>query len=305
MKKQALAVLCIISAGIIAGCGGSGGSTSASATTPGSTTTSISGKVADGYLVGATVFLDKNKNYQLDAGEPSAITDSNGAYTLTIDPADVGKFPIVAIATQGVTIDMDYPNTPVTSSYVLSMHAGAVTPTTGGVSGTVSNFISPMSSQLREMMETGNYATMQDAMSALRTKLGLSAEIGMMDDYIAANNTTMHTAAQNMAGLMGSQMALVLSTNGSTTTVDVNRYRGMMGTIFSNIPSIMGSGPNTQTAMTNLSGNMMTNLPNITPGQPFRNMSTAFRGGMMGGTTTSTSAGTATGSTTMAGGMMR
>jgi hypothetical protein len=303
MKKQALAVLCIISAGIIAGCGG-GGNTSVSATTPGSTTTSISGKVADGYLVGATVFLDKNKNYQLDAGEPSAITDSNGAYSLTIDPADVGKYPIVALATTGVTIDKDT-NLPVTSTYVLSMHAVAVTPTTGGVSGTVSNFISPMSSQLREMMETGNYATMQDAMSALRTKLGLPAGIGMMDDYIAANNTAMHTAAQNMAGLMGSQMALVLSTNGSTTTVDVNRYRGMMGTIFSNIPSIMGSGPNTQAAMTNLSGTMMTNLPNIAPGQPFRNMSTAFRGGMMGGTTTSASAGTAAGSTTAAGGMMR
>lgn len=291
MKKKALAAICVISVGIIAGCGGGGGGTTGSATTPGSTTASITGKVADGYLVNATVFLDKNNNYQLDAGEPSAITDSTGAYSLAIDPADVGKYPIVALATKGVTIDKDT-NLPVTSTYVLSMPATAM-------SGTVnSNFISPMSSQLREMMETGNYATMQDAMSALRTKLGLPAGIGMMDDYIAANNTTMHTAAQNMAGLMGSQMALVLSTNGSTTTVDVNRYRGMMGTIFSNIPSIMGSGPNTQTAITNLSGNMMTNLLNIIPGQPFRNMSTAFRGGMMGGTTPSTIGGGMMGGTT-------
>jgi len=305
MKKQALvAVLTIISAGIIAGCGGGGGGT-----TVDSSTTSIAGKVADGYLVDATVFLDKNRNYQLDAGEPSDITDSNGAYLLTIDPADVGKYPIVAIATKGVTIDKDT-NLPVTSTYVLSMHAVAVTSNTGGVSGTVSNFISPMSSQLRELMETGNYATMQDAMSALRTKLGLPAGIDMMDDYIAAHNTTMHTAAQNMAGLMGSQMALVLSTNGPTTTVDVNRYRGMMGAIYSNIPSIMGTGPTTQTAMTNLMGTMMTNLPNITPGQPPQNTSTAFQGGMMwgttggtmGGTTTPTSTGVGMGTST--GGMM-
>jgi len=275
MKKQATALLCIVAAGIIAGCGSSGSGT-------GNSAASISGKVADGYLVNATVFLDKNRNYQLDAGEPSAITDSNGAYSLTVDPADVARFPIVAIATQGVTIDKDT-NSPVTNTYVLSMHAVSVTSTTGGISGTVSNFISPISSQLRELMETGKYATIQDAMNDLRTRLGLPAGMGMMDDYIATNNTSMHTAARNMATLMGSQMALVCSTNGSGTTVDVNRYRGMMGTIFSNMSSIRGSGPDTQTAMTNMMGTMMTNLSGITPGQPYRNMSTAFRGGMMGG----------------------
>ena len=275
MTKRILAVLSIISAGIIAGCGNIGSGTMTSAT-------AISGKVADGYLVNATVFLDKNLNYQPDVGEPSVITDSNGAYSLNIAPADAGRYPIVAIATKGVTIDKDT-NLPVANTYVLSMHAVAVTSGTGGVSGTVSNFISPMSSQLRELMETGKYATIQDAMNDLRTRLGLPAGMGMMDDYIAANNTAMHTAARNMAALMGSQMALVHSPSGSATTVDINRYRGMMGTIFSNISSVRGSGPDTQTAITNLTGNMMTNLPNIPPGQPFRNMSTAFRGGMMGG----------------------
>ncbi|MEI6704415.1 MAG: hypothetical protein WCL71_12925 [Deltaproteobacteria bacterium] len=287
MKKQTLAVITIISAGIIAGCGGSGTSsgTSASASNPASSslTTSISGKVADGYLVGATVFMDKNVNYQLDSGEPTATTDQNGAYTLKVDPADVGKYPIVAIATKGVTIDKDT-GTSVPNSYVLSIHAVSVTQSaSGSVTGSVSNFISPMSTQLREMMETGKYGTIQQAMTDLGARLGMSAGIDMMDDYIAANNTTMHTAAQNMAGLMGSQMGQVISNSGSSTTVDVNRYRGMMGTIFSNISSVKGSGPNTQTMMSNLAGTMMTNLSNIKPGTPYRNMSTAFRGGMMGG----------------------
>ena len=92
----------------------------------------------------------------------------------------------------------------------------------------------------------------------------------------------MHTASRNMASLMGSQMSQVLSTNGSTTSVDVNRYRGMMGTIFSNMSSIRGSGTNAQSVMTNLAGTMMANLPSIPAGQPYRNMSTSFRGGMMG-----------------------
>ncbi|TSK09176.1 MAG: hypothetical protein FPO08_07750 [Geobacter sp.] len=268
MKKAIYFATASLVFGLVAGCGGGNGSgTSAGATT-------LTGAVADGYLVGATVFLDKNGNYQLDQGEPSAITDQNGAYSLPVDPADVGRYPIVAMVTKNVTIDKDT-GTPVSSSYVISMPATAVS---GALN---SNFVSPMSSQLREMMETGKYATMQQAMSALSTKLGLPAGTNVLTDYMATNNQVMHTAAQNMASLMGSQMGQIITTSGSTSTVDVNRYRGMMGAVFSNISSIKGA--NSQSAMSTLMDSMMTNLPNITPGQPYRNMSTAFRGGMMGG----------------------
>lgn len=200
MRKLIL-IAGLLSIGIIAGCGSSGTNTPA---------TSISGKVADGYLVGATVFLDKNGNYQLDSGESSATTDLNGGYTLMVDSADAGMYPIVAIAIKGVTIDKDS-GTAVQNSYVLSMPASAV-------SGTVSsNFISPMSSQLREMMETGKYAT--------------------------------------------------------------------MGMIFSNMSSIKGSTPNAQPAMSDLMVTMTTalsDMPMTSTDQPFRNMSSAFREGMMG-----------------------
>ena len=275
MNKQILTALTIISAGIIAGCGSSGDMSSAM-NPQGVAKAAVTGKVADGYLVGATVFLDKNGNYQLDAGESSATTDVNGAYTLNIAAADVGKYPILAIATKGVTIDKDT-NTAVASTYILSMPAAAVSDTVSN------NFISPMSTQLREMMETGTYSSMQDAMSALSTRLGLPSGTNIMTDYMATNNSSMHTAAQNMARLMGSQMSQVFNASGTSSTVDVNRYRGMMGSIFSNISSIKGTGSNSQTAITNLMGSMMTGLNGITPGQPFRNMSTAFRGGIIGG----------------------
>jgi hypothetical protein len=267
MTKKISAVAVILVAGIIAGCGSGGGSTQ-------SVASSVTGKVADGYLVGATVFLDKNGNYQLDAGEPSATTDANGAYILNIDSADLGRYPIVALATKGVTIDKDAGAT-VANSYVLSLPKDSV-------SGTVSNFISPMSSQLREMMETGKYATVQQAMEALRLKLGMPG-IDMLSDYMAANNTSMHTAAQNMASLMGSQMPQIFLSSGSGTAIDVNRYRGMMGTIFSNMSSLRGT--NSQTAMTSLMGSMtsaLSNMPMMSSGQTYINMSTAFRGGMMG-----------------------
>jgi len=268
MKRQLLAAASLIIVGLVAGCGGS------STTPSNSSTSAITGKVADGYLVGASVFLDKNGNYQLDTGEPSTTTDGNGAYTLTVDAADVGRYHIVALAIQGVTVDKDT-NQAVANSYLLSLPKYSV-------SGTVSsNFISPMSSQLREMMETGNYATIQQAMEDLRAKLGMPAGTNMAADYISGGNQQMHTAAQNIATLMGGQMPQVFGTHSSATSVDVNRYRGMMGAIFSNISSIRGT--NAQTSMTDLMSTITSQVGNIEPGQPFRNMSTSFRGGMMGG----------------------
>lgn len=269
-KSMVTLAAAALSAGLIAGCGAGSSKTTSSAT--------IAGAVADGYLVGATVFLDKNGNYRLDDGEPSAVTDANGAYTLAVDPADLGKYPIVALATQGVTVDKDT-GLALTSSYVLSLPKQSV-------SGTVSsNFISPMSSSVREMMETGNY-TMQQAMDQLRTQLGLASGTDIMANYMNlpndANYQAMHSAARNMASLMGSQMGQIMANGGTGTTVDVNRYRGMMGTIFSNMSSLRGTGSNPQSTMSNLMTTMTSTVATIPAGQPFRNMSTSFRGGMMG-----------------------
>jgi hypothetical protein len=275
IRSWRLIIASVISAAIITGCGS--GSTTAGVGTGGTGTlvASLSGTVADGYLVNATVFLDKNGNYQLDASEPATTTDGNGAYKLNIDSADVGKYPIVALVIKGVTIDRDT-NQAVTNSYVLSMPKDIV-------SGSVSNFISPISSQLREMLETGKYSTVQQAADALRTKMGLPAGTDVMANYLATNNTALHYTAQNMATLMGNQMGLVLGTTGSTTTVDINRYRVMMGTIFTNMSIVTGS--NNHNDMTNLHNTittMLSNMPPMSGGQPFRNMSTAYWG-MNGG----------------------
>ena len=113
----------------------------------------------------------------------------------------------------------------------------------------------------------------------------------------------MHAAARNMATLMGSQMGQVLATNGSTTTVDVGRYQGMMVSIFKNMSTIKGSNPNSP-AMTNMAGTMTTTLQGTSWGLPFRNISTSIRG-MMGRSGSSTIGGMMGGAgLTAAGGMM-
>ena len=266
----ALYISCI---GIFSGCSGDGTIAGVGSGGTGSLLASISGKVADGYLVNATVFLDKNGNYRLDAGEPATVTDSNGAYKLSVDVADVGKYPIVAQAIKDVTIDKDTDRT-VAGSFVLSIPKESV-------SGTVSNnFISPITSQIRELLETGLYTTMQQAADSLRSRMELPAGTDLMSDFVAENNPAMHTVARNIATIMGNQMDNVIGASGAATTVDVNRYRGMMGTIFSNMASV-----NSQGGVSTINGVLTTVLPQISPtltGQPYKNMSTAFKGSMGG-----------------------
>lgn len=55
---------------------------SSDSSAPAATTPTAQGTVIDGYLSGATVFIDVNGNGQLDAGEPNTTTDAQGNYTL-------------------------------------------------------------------------------------------------------------------------------------------------------------------------------------------------------------------------------
>jgi len=50
--------------------------------------TSISGTVIDGYLAGATVYLDFNDNGRRNAGEPTAVTDKDGNFSTARDGTD-------------------------------------------------------------------------------------------------------------------------------------------------------------------------------------------------------------------------
>ena len=72
----------------LAGCGGGGGGDSApppvvNPPAPQPTTTTLSGVVVDGYVSGATVYLDLNNNNSQDTGEPSATTGAGGQFTLS------------------------------------------------------------------------------------------------------------------------------------------------------------------------------------------------------------------------------
>lgn len=263
MKRKlfAAAVLTAALAGALTGCGGSGTTAAPVA---------VSGIVADGYLVGAEVFLDKNNNYQWDEGEPKAMTGAGGTYTLTIAAGDMGKYPVVVHAKAGSTVDEDTKLT-VSSDYVMSAPAAA-----GG-------FVSPMSTLVRGKMEANPGMTMAQAMIQLRNQLNLPAGMDMLADYVAGSQSgpykgqyqSMHQVAQQMAGLMAAgQSSLVL--NG--TVVNKRLYRVMMGLIDQNLPQIannafQGMGMDS-TFMTGMRSTMQTTLQSMSTTGGFGNYST-------------------------------
>lgn len=104
MNKKSIACL-FFSATVISGCGGGSGD---SASSTGELATA-SGKVIDGYISGATVFLDLNFNGVLDAGEPQTVSGDFGDYTLDLSPEDrecLGYAPLVVDVPAGA-IDED------------------------------------------------------------------------------------------------------------------------------------------------------------------------------------------------------
>lgn len=263
MKKHIVQIAAVLAVGLVAGCGASG---STSQTAP------VSGVVADGYLNKAEVFLDMNNNYRWDAGEPKTTTGSGGVYSMMVPVADAARYPVVARAIAGTTIDEDT-NSVVAAGYVMSAPAGAP------------GFVSPMSSLVREKMAANPGMTLDTAVTQLRIQLNMPAGINMMGDYVvgsqggtaAAGYQAMRTTAQQMAGLAAGQEALVM--DGSS--VNVSRYRSMMGTIDANMASIgsnaTGGLDMNSAFMTGMRNQMQSQLAAMPMAGGFMNFSGMFR----------------------------
>ncbi len=194
MKKKLLVSVIASTLGLTA-CGGEGGGGSSSSV--GASSVTISGKVADGYLVGATVCLDINENKVCDAGEPTATTTAGGAYTLEVDDPN---YPIVA-EVGASTIDEDT-SVAVGAAYVLSAPAGKP------------GFVSPLTTMVHSVLEGNPTLSADDAEAVVKSDLGYTADssVALFEDYVAAENDTgnadsaeyerLHKIAQVVAEVM-------------------------------------------------------------------------------------------------------
>ena len=126
---------------LLAGCGG-GNSKSDVSDARGNKykgeTTTVTGKVIDGYLEKALVCVDVNENGRCDKTDPQSKTDSQGIYTIKLPEILEGReFSLLAFAVPNKTIDADRPNQPIEKGYSLSAPWGSrvITPFTSMVVG--------------------------------------------------------------------------------------------------------------------------------------------------------------------------
>ena len=130
----------------------------------------VLGRVIDGELIYATVFLDLNRNRLLDSNEPKAKTDKNGEYTLTVS-AEVKEHenylnnsaPLVSIGGFDKKSKKEFIGT-----------------FTAPFSEDNPN-ITPMTTLINEMLEADENQTLEDVKSTLARGLGISAENLMKD----------------------------------------------------------------------------------------------------------------------------
>ena len=181
---------------LIAGCSGGGGSGAAS-------TTSVSGVVQDGYLSGVTVCLDKNSNTVCDAGEPYAVTDASGVYSISgVTASDVAAYPLVA-QVPASAVDSDNPASAVGQAYVLTTPAGQTV-------------INPITSILHQLILDNPASSVQQVIAQLKTDLQISSAVSapnLFADYIAdaassASATSgVSATVHNFAKLVASSLA--------------------------------------------------------------------------------------------------
>ena len=178
LKNLTLLSLALSSGFWFSGCGG-GETTTPTETT---STTTLSGTVADGYLVGAKVCVDKNYNDVCDANEPTTITDSSGHYSFTLTEMAPAELPLIVEANAS-TIDLDT-NQPISQEWHFKAIPG-------------STFISPLSTLVMNEMELNATLSLTQAMNNLQNELGLDVNASV--DYIAENKTQAHNTAKIIA----------------------------------------------------------------------------------------------------------
>ncbi len=175
MMKKIKTSIAIVGLSVLSACGG-GGKASGDSRVSASDSQIVAGYAMDGYLQRATAFLDLNNNGQLDSGEPSAATDSDGKFSFTATSADLVKAPVVVMAVAGITIDNDT-NATVDLSYSMTSPIGK------------NNVISPITTLIAAKISAGMGA--DQALAAVKEDLGYGANdsIDLYKDYISEKKT--------------------------------------------------------------------------------------------------------------------
>jgi len=218
----------------LSACGGGGGGDSPSlppvvTPTPAAGAV-VSGVVVDGYLTGATVFLDANNNGVLDTGEVSATTDANGKYSLPTSStagALTGAHLLVSHGTDSAT------GTPFTHSMtaLVSDPNQAVQP------------ITPLSTVVAAMVSSGASSSAAAASAQLAQVLGLSSPADLNVDPLTLVLSS-PTLLQKMVAIQQAVQMLASadqSSTESTTGPSMGRAAAALGAVIVQQAAVMAT----------------------------------------------------------------
>ena len=177
--KTKLSMLILASIAIsLTACGGGGGGGSS----PSAAANTLTGVAVDGYLQGATVFLDINRNGLADAGEPVTSTDLSGRYALDYSAVTGSVSGLPIVVTGGVDSDTGFAFAGKLSAPVESVSQAQV--------------VTPMTTLVDTMVSQGLAADVPAAKQKVANALGLSVDQLATDPVAAiANNPGIYTTA--------------------------------------------------------------------------------------------------------------
>jgi Ca2+-binding RTX toxin-like protein len=178
-------------------------------------TLSETGVVVDGYIAGANLFFDANKNGVLDGNEPSTTTDSNGEYKLDI------PFETFDINTNG-ELDPEEGHLVATGGTDTSTGLPLETPVTAPADATV---VTLLTSLVADLMDGG--IEIDRAQSLVKSSLAIPAEVDLINlDPIKATNNNQPGGVQVLSEMVKvqnliTQTAALIDGASSAATKDI------------------------------------------------------------------------------------
>lgn len=197
--------------------GGGGGGAAASSAVVAAVPVTIGGKVADGYVRGAKIYIDENGNGIADTAEDTGVvTDATGGFSLTTTK----KGPIIAVG--GVNIDTGIANT-----LVLKAPSG-------------SSIINPVTTMIQGYVASHPGATAETAETAIQNSLGLpNVDLLTYDPLSAADANSV--AVQRTLAQLASILTLAASDPKGGTATDADKL-ATMDAVIANLLKAVGDG---------------------------------------------------------------
>ncbi len=166
------------------GCGSSGGSDSTSSSSTTEETRTLSGKVIDGYISGATVCIDENNNSICDANELKTMTDNNGSYSFNKVPA--GVYQIIASGGKDIVTGADFNTTLLSIVEVKDKNVSDL-------------MVTPVSTLVTKEYLTNKTAGIKTAKDKVKTRLDINQSVDVLAyDFVAKKDSSLFVKNQEV-----------------------------------------------------------------------------------------------------------